>query len=731
MKPLSRDYKVVKQSIARLLLQKQSISAFWYLILPLTIATLLIISFWQTGVCQWLETLTYRHFLDQAPVRLTVKTGISLLAIELGISALLARWQLRYQLGVWLCLAAGWALISYQMVQVGYALPIATPVLLAGCVSIAIAITEWVRAYWMLRQSEERYAIAARGTNEGLWDWNLKTDRVYFSPRWQQMLGYDEHSLADSPQVWFDRVHPLDLVSLKMAIADHLQGLTEHFEHEYRLQHRDGTYHWMLSRGLAVRNAAGDPERVVGSQTDISQRKQTEEELWRVAFFDSLTNLPNRIGFAHHLQQAINCMQKHAMLSFAVLWLDIDCFEVINNSLGSAIGDRLLIAVAQRLRSFLPADDIVARMGGDEFAILLNHMQHSHDAIQMAERVQQVLALPFNFNDREVFLTVSVGIALGSTQYIQAEHLLRDADTAMHRAKASGRARCQIFQESMRTRMVVKLLLENDLRRLINQEADAQNQEFQLLYQPIVHLATEEIVGFEALVRWRHPEQGVLSPTTFISMAEETGLIVPMSWWILREACHQMHEWQLAFPDIDSLTINVNLSSQQFAEPELIEYIRQILREANLQGNNLKLEMTESMIMENPAAVVTVLDQIRMLGVQLAIDDFGTGYSSLSYLARFPINTLKIDRSFVSNIDVSSDSWEIVRTIHALACNLGLDVTAEGVETAEQAQQLLAMNCEYGQGFYFSQPLAADAVMDLLRQQQLKRHQPQDLSASS
>lgn len=279
--------------------------------------------------------------------------------------------------------------------------------------------------------------------------------------------------------------------------------------------------------------------------------------------------------------------------------------------------------------------------------------------------------------------------------------------------------------------MVVKLLLENDLRRLINQEADAQNQEFQLLYQPIVHLATEEIVGFEALVRWRHPEQGVLSPTTFISMAEETGLIVPMSWWILREACHQMHEWQLAFPDIDSLTINVNLSSQQFAEPELIEYIRQILREANLQGNNLKLEMTESMIMENPAAVVTVLDQIRMLGVQLAIDDFGTGYSSLSYLARFPINTLKIDRSFVSNIDVSSDSWEIVRTIHALACNLGLDVTAEGVETAEQAQQLLAMNCEYGQGFYFSQPLAADAVMDLLRQQQLKRHQPQDLSASS
>lgn len=715
MKPLSSHYKTAKQSSIHISSQRHTASAIWFPLLPPILATVFMFGLWQLGICQQLEDLTYRYLLEQPSVWLSPQMGISLLVVGMGFGSFLAHWKFRYQLGFWICLGMGWTLSSLCLAQWGYTIPIVTPVLLFICISLAIAVAEFVRAYWVLRQSEERYAIAAQGSNEGLWDWNLKTNHMYFSPRWQQMLGYNNAPLTESPQSWFERVHPLDVGPLKTAITDHLQGITDHFEHEYRLQHQDGSYQWMLSRGLAIRNAEGKAERMVGSQTNITQRKQTEEELLRVAFFDRLTDLPNRIGFTHHLQKAIEQLQTNSTITFAVLWLDIDCFEVINNSLGSAIGDQLLKAVARRLRSFLPTDAVVARMGGDEFAIL-SQILHPQDANQMTERVQQVLALPFTFDGREVFLTVSVGIALSSPRYTQPEHLLRDADTAMHRAKASGRARYQVFQESMRTRMMVKLLLENDLRRMVAQESNLQSQELQLLYQPIVHLASGCITGFEALVRWQHPRQGVLTPNAFISMAEETGLIVPMSWWILRAACHQMHLWQQAFPDCQLLTMNVNLSSQQFSEPGLMDYIQQILQEAELQGHHLKLEITEGMIMENPAAVVTVLDQIRQLGVQLAIDDFGTGYSSLSYLARFPINTLKIDRSFVNNVDVSSDSWEIVRTIHALAHNLGLDVTAEGVETSEQAKRLISIGCEYGQGFYFFQPLEAEQVTDLLKQ---------------
>jgi diguanylate cyclase (GGDEF)-like protein len=416
------------------------------------------------------------------------------------------------------------------------------------------------------------------------------------------------------------------------------------------------------------------------------------------------------------VQQAID-RTNQSLRSFTVLWVDIDCFELINNSFGSGVGDRLLVLVSQRLRSFLPSTDIVARMGGDEFAILLEQTQTIADAIHITEQLQQDLALPFKVGTQEIFITVSIGIALSSAQYSNPEHILRDADTAMHRAKAFGRSRYQVFDQTMRTRMVVRLLLENDLRRAISSETYERCKELQLLYQPIVHLETGVLAGFEALVRWQHPEKGLLSPKKFISVAEETGLIVPMSGWILRSACLQMRQWQLLFPELFPLIINVNLSSQQFSIPGLPDYIEQILSETELPPVHLKLELTESMLMDNAASIVTVLHQIRSLGIQLAIDDFGTGYSSLSYLARFPINTLKIDRSFIRNIDLSGDSREIVRTVHALAHNLGMDVTAEGVETIEQVQQLQKMKCEYGQGYFFSPPLRADAVTQLLQQQ--------------
>lgn len=685
-------------------------------------ATTIVNILWQLNICQQLEDFFYQVVLLQPPIERVEGLGFSLLGVGLGLGCCLAQFQLRHQLGVWVFLGAGWSFFSLSLAHLGYFTPIATLMLFFGLNAAALASAEMLRTYLNLRRSEERYALAVRGSNEGLWDWNLQTNYFYFSPRWQQMLGYEETELGDSADEWFERVHPLDRAALKAAIVNHLDGYTEYFEQEYRLCHKDGRYRWMLGRGVAVHDREGKPERMVGSQTDITQRKQTEEELWRNAFFDRLTGLPNRTGFIHHLQPAIEHYRDVAHPSFAVLWLDIDCFEVINNSFGGNTGDRLLIAVSQRLRSFLSPIHVLARMGGDEFAILLNHIQATREAVRMAERIQQVLALPFNIDSQEIFVTVSVGIALNSTQYTQPEPILRDADTAMHRAKAFGRSHCQVFDQTMRSRMMVKLLLENDLRRAIASEAYDRCQELQLLYQPIIQLETGQIVGFEALMRWQHPEQGILSPLQFIAMAEETGLIVPMSWWALRSACCQMRKWQLECPDQPALIVNVNLSSPQFSMPGLHDYIQQILYESQLDPSHLKLEVTESMLMENADSVVAVLRRLRHLGVQLAIDDFGTGYSSLSYLARFPINTLKIDRSFVSKINSSSDSWEIVRTIHLLAHNLGMTVTAEGVETAAQAQQLLEMNCDQGQGFFFFPPLEADAVTKLLKQQQLKPH---------
>jgi diguanylate cyclase (GGDEF)-like protein/PAS domain S-box-containing protein len=697
------------------------VSTFWRRFLPAIIATTIVSLLFQFNICQHLENFFYQVVLWQTPIELVDGLGVTLLAVGLGLGGLLAQFQFKYQLWVWGFLCISWGFFSLSLAHLNYFTPIATLLVFFGLQAVAAAIAEVIRTYANLRRSEERYALAARGSNEGLWDWNLQTNCFYFSPRWQQMLGYEENELGESPDEWFERVHPLDRISLKTAIVKHLEGDTHHFEQEYRLRHKDGSYRWMLGRGVAVHNWENKPDRMVGSQTDITQRKRTEEELWRNAFFDRLTGLPNRAGFIHHLQPVLEFHREFAKPSFAVLWLDIDCFEVINNSFGDNTGDRLLIAVAHRLRSFLSPSNIVARMGGDEFAIALNQIREPKDATNMAEQIQQMLALPFTIGKREIFITVSIGIALNSIQYNQPEHMLRDADTAMHRAKTFGRSRYQVFDQTMRARMVVKLLLENDLRRAIASEASDRCEELQLLYQPIIHLETGWIVGFEALMRWQHPEQGVLSPRKFMAMAEETGLIVPMSWWALRSACCQMRKWQLAYPEQSALTVSVNLSSQQFSMPGLHDYIQQILYESSLDPRHLKLEVTESMLMDSTTSVVSVLRKLRALGVQLAIDDFGTGYSSLSYLARFPINTLKIDRSFVSNINSSSDSWEIVRTIHLLAHNLGMDVTAEGVETAAQVQQLLKMNCDRGQGFFFSPPLAAEAVGTLLKRQRLEQ----------
>ena len=557
-----------------------------------------------------------------------------------------------------------------------------------------------------LQESEERYALAVRGANDGLWDWNLRTNVIYFSPRWKYMIGGDESSVSGSPDEWFKRVHPEDLERILADIAAHTEGLTPQFENQHRMLHADGSYRWMLSRGVAVRDAAGKAHRMAGSQTDITEGKLS----------DPLTGLPNRVLFMDRLRRSLERTVRHPGYLFAVLFLDLDRFKLINDSRGHLFGDRLLVAIAQRLESCLRSADTVARLGrdhtlarlgGDEFTILLDDIRHVSDAVRVADRIQTNLEPPFQLDGHETFTTASIGIATSATGYEKPEELLRDADTAMYRAKALGKARCELFDTSMREAAVARLAMETDLRRAV------ERGEFRLHYQPIVSLATGAITGFEALIRWQHPERGLVPPMDFIPVAEETGLILPIGSWVLREACRQMRTWDmLARPD-PPLIVSVNLSGKQFVQSDLIAQIEEILATTGLAASSLKLEITESMIIQDLDSAVAILQRLKSLGVRIAIDDFGTGYSSLSYLDRFPIDSLKIDRSFVQSMRI--DRSEIVRAIIALAHSLGLDVIAEGVDAEDQVAQLGCFGCEYAQGYLYSVPLKpTDAEMLVL-----------------
>jgi diguanylate cyclase (GGDEF)-like protein len=436
------------------------------------------------------------------------------------------------------------------------------------------------------------------------------------------------------------------------------------------------------------------------------------------AFHDRLTNLPNRELFLKRLQSAIrrsatryalaDAKHGHTAL-FAVLFLDIDSFKDVNDRMGLRIGEQVLVNTARRLKTFLRRRDTLARVGGDEFAILLEDIDDISEASRMADLLQQQMVKPFSLNGQEIFTSASIGIALNQVgQDHQPEALLRDAHTAMYRAKALGKARYEVFATAMRAQVVKRLQLETDLRRAV------ERQEFHLNYQPIISLKTGKIAGFEALVRWQHPQQGFVSPVDFIPVTEETGLIIPLGQWILKEACRQLCIWHEQFPAEPPLTIAVNLSVQQFSQPDLVDFIEQTLKTAGVDASSLKLEITESMAMKDVEAAIALLLRLKGLNLRLSIDDFGTGYSSLSYLHRFPVDTLKVDRSFVSRMEDTSENAAIVETIIMLSHNLGMDAIAEGVETATQRDRLQALNCEYGQGYFFSKPLNSEAATALL-----------------
>ncbi len=579
-----------------------------------------------------------------------------------------------------------------------------------GIRSALMDATEHQLALDALRESEERYALAVRGANDGLWDWSLKTGRVYYSPRWKSMLGYDEADIGSSPEDWFSRVHPQDLGRLKIEISLHLEGYNRHFQHEYRIRHKDGTYRWVLCRGLAVRDAQGSPHRIAGSQTDITVRKLGEERLLHDAFHDELTGLPNRALFIERLERAaIRAMRRENYL-FAVLFLDLDGFKVINDSLSHQAGDQLLVSIARRLEACLRPEDTIARLGGDEFVILLDDLKNIGDATQLSERIQRELQAPFLLGRQQVFTTASIGIASSAAGYRRPEELLRNADTAMYRAKALGKARHEVFHAGLHKQAVERLRVETDLRRAL------ERGELQVHYQPIVRRENGEITTVEALVRWRQPHRGLISCGRLMPVAEETGLILPIGEWVLRAACAQNKAWQRILP---SLRVAVNLSARQFKQPNLVDSIARALEDTGLDARFLDLELSESTALAGGEEAFETIQKLGSMGVRISIDDFGTGYSSLKYLRRFPIDTLKIHPSFVRSVDTDLDSAAIATAVINLGHSLRLNVVAEGVETEEELEFLCSRGCDQMQGRVFSGPVAAQQIAPLLERRYL------------
>jgi diguanylate cyclase (GGDEF)-like protein/PAS domain S-box-containing protein len=559
-----------------------------------------------------------------------------------------------------------------------------------------------------LAESEQRHALAMQGANDGLWDWDVRRDRLYFSPRWKQMLGYSEPELGDAPGEWLGRVHLDDRAALTQALEAHLSGASQHFEHEHRIQHRDGSYRWVLARGMAVRDAHGRATRVVGSQTDVTDRKQAEQRLQHDALHDALTGLPNRVLFLDRLDQAIRRAQRaQPSTAAAVLFLDLDRFKLVNDSLGHAVGDQLLIAVARRLESAVRPPDTVARLGGDEFTVLLDGVTDVHEASLVAERVHATLRTPFDIDERELFIDASIGIALADAD-AAPDTVLRDADVAMYRAKADGKGRHAVFDARMHEQVMRRLDMETELRRAIEE------QRLEVVYQPIVQAATGRIAGFEALTRWPDSNGSFVEPSEFVPIAEETGLIVPLGRWILHAACAQLAQWR-ELPQGAGLIVSVNVSHRQLADPEFGLVLAEALAATGLDPEALRLEVKENALSREPDAVHRALESAHSKhGVRSHIDDFGTGASSLRLLHGFPGDAVKIHRALVIGMGVEPGAFEIVKALVGLAHNLGLEVIAEGVETAAQLDHLKLLGCEFAQGFHVSAPLRPEGATALL-----------------
>ena len=557
---------------------------------------------------------------------------------------------------------------------------------------------------------KERYALAVAGANDCIWDWDASNDEAYFSPRWNELVGLPPDVTLERLEDWFERVHPEDIAELRRVLAARPEGERRHIEHEHRLRHESGNYIWVYARGVILADDSGKAVRMAGSISSIAKRKETEHELIHRALHDALTGLPNRVLFIDRLQQALRRFKRNNQLRFAVLYFDLDRFKFVNDSLGHSAGDSLLVSIARRLMSVIRPGDTVARMGGDEFAVLVSDIEDESDTAQVAERIHTLFQQEFSIAGRGMYSSASIGIAIATNQYQSPEEVLRDADLAMYRAKRSETENTVIFDTTMHQAAVSRLNMETDLRRAFARG------EFLIYYQPIVTLTDRRIVAFEALLRWPHPDKGLLSPQSFLPVVEDSGMLAKLSWWVLEQACAQAQEWRTQFANGTPPGMSVNVSASMFRAEHAAERLKSIVRHSGISPQTLSLELTERDCMDHEEATHTVLSELRNFGVSIHMDDFGTGYSSLSYLQRCAYDTLKIDRSFVQSLGSEDQSLAIVRTIVGLGRMLNMNVVAEGVESQSQIDALVSLQCPEAQGFWFSRPVPPTEAGELLRQ---------------
>jgi diguanylate cyclase (GGDEF)-like protein/PAS domain S-box-containing protein len=573
--------------------------------------------------------------------------------------------------------------------------------------SLQREISDRKQAQQLLQESEERLESILNSLDEVVWSAEFNPMKLlYLNPAAEQVYGRSVSEFFENVNLWLEVVHPED----REQLAKSVQFLQEkgNITIEYRILRPNGEVRWLSSRRRAHYDANGLLVRADGIIRDITEQKMAQEQLIYEALHDALTGLSNRNLFLERVENALQRANRNCETRFAVLFIDLDRFKAINDSLGHQVGDQLICATASRLESLVRTTDTIARLGGDEFVILLEPIIDINDAIRIAERISLQLRSPLNLDGRDVFTSASIGIALSQSNYNHAFELLRDADIAMYRAKAKGKSCYEIFDSEMYAQALAQLQLENDLRQALVQD------EFQVYYQPIISAKTGKLAGFEALIRWQHPQRGFVSPAQFIPTAEEMGLIVPLGEWILETVCQQISRWQKQFSLKVPPKVSVNLSAKQLRDTAFIDKIDRLLLKSNLEGRYLQLELTESMLMDDVDNLIDILGQLRLRGIQLSIDDFGTGYSSLSYLHRFPVNYLKIDRSFVKDISTNRESLQITESIVALSNNLNIAAVAEGVETKEQLTLLRQLGCEYVQGYLFSRPLPVEEATQLL-----------------
>jgi diguanylate cyclase (GGDEF)-like protein/PAS domain S-box-containing protein len=665
-------------------------------------------------------------YLPGRPRLLAALYGLFLLfTVWVAVLLLLNDFAAEYQLGMVVIVAVISALFRRTRDQVAYGAvtlavvaaaaagvraPRSSPLLFASYLLVILVlfyavVRNRLRAERELAASARRYALAAEGSHDGLWDWELPSGRVYYSPRWKEIVGCADPEVGAVPEEWLGRIHPDDRARVEAELFRAGEPSGSLLEVEHRVAHRGGGWRWVLARGVRVADAAGAVVRMAGSLSDISERKRFEEQLLHDALHDSLTGLPNRGLFMDRLERAIAYARRRPAHRFAVIFLDLDRFKVVNDRLGHVAADGVLVALARRLEGCVRAGDSVARLGGDEFALLV---QDVDDPAVVAQRILNQLRMPFDAAGQQVVVSASMGIAVSSTGFSRPEDALRDADAAMYRAKERGRARFEIADADLHARSLRQLAMESQLRDAV------EGGELRLHFQPVVVMETRELVGFEALVRWEHPELGLRPPDDFIPLAEQSGIIMAVGRWALAEGCRQMQEWRAAYPGAAGVWLSVNLSSRQFLHPTLVQEILEALADTGFPPDRLRLAITESVIMDDAAAVGTILHRLRDAGIRVAIDDFGTGYSSLSYLHRLPLDTLKIDRSFVHRMHADPTLEAVIQTVISLSGSLRLDTVAEGVETAEEAAALQRMGCRIGQGFLFSRPLDPGAAARML-----------------